>query len=74
MKHLMTHKFIFGLLMAVVLALGVQGTADAIGTLTPSFTPAELSTLATGATITVGGLSATPDLDTVRESILVGIY
>ncbi len=30
MKHLMTHKFIFGLLIAGVLALGVQGIADAL--------------------------------------------
>ena len=30
MKNLMTHKFIFGLLMAFVLALGVQSIADAL--------------------------------------------
>ena len=29
MKHLMTQKFVFGLLAAFVLALGVQGIADA---------------------------------------------
>ena len=30
MKHLMTQKFVFGLLAAFVLALGVQGAADAL--------------------------------------------
>ena len=30
MKNLMTQKFVFGLLMALVLALGVQGVADAL--------------------------------------------
>ena len=30
MKHLMTHKLVFGLLMAFVLALGVQGVAEAV--------------------------------------------
>ena len=30
MKNLMTQKFVFGLLMAFVLALGVQGVVDAL--------------------------------------------
>ena len=30
MKHLMTQKIVFGLLMAFVLALGMQGISDAL--------------------------------------------
>ena len=50
MKNLMTRKFVFGLLMAFVLALGVQGVADAF-TITKTQTNPTINST-TSATVT----------------------
>ncbi len=73
MKNLMTRKIVLGLLMTLVLGFGVQGTADAITTLNPSFTPVDLNNLDIGGTITISSLSASADLSTVREFVSITV-
>ena len=68
MNNLTTRKIILGLLMAVVLAFGVQGIADAL-TLNPSTSPGNHSTLIMGGTITLNGIRGTLNDAGMAESV-----
>ena len=79
---LLTRNFFLGILMTLVLAFGVQGTAEAISGLTPSTAIAsggvgtattDLGSLSIEGTITVTISGGTLDLDNVRESITVSV-
>ncbi|MYK19286.1 T9SS type A sorting domain-containing protein [Candidatus Poribacteria bacterium] len=77
MKNLMTHKFVFGLLIACVLALGVQGVVDAV--VDPAITdatlnPTDLQVVGRSLTITVAGtLDAPGTTETIKISKSSGI-
>ena len=83
MKDLMTRRIILGMLMVLVLAFSVQGTADAIDTFTPTFTPTDLNMLRinNNNTVVVGGITGktpnvtghTPNIPNVREYITVSV-
>ena len=81
MKDLMTRRIILGMLMVLVLAFSVQGTADAIDTFTPTFTPTDLNMLRINNTVVVGGITGktpnvtghTPNIPNVREYITVSV-
>ena len=66
-------KTAFGLLVALVLALGVQGIADAIETFSPGFDPEDLSNRAEGDTIVVNSFPTSVNLDNVRESVSLSV-
>ena len=72
MNNLTTRKIVLGLLMALVLAFSMQGTADAL-TLSPSTSPGDLTTLTAGATITLSGISKTlgnaANIETVQVTV-----
>ena len=70
MKNLMTHKFIFGLLMAFVLALGVQGIAEAVQD--PNLTATTTEQTVGGQITDVFSLSGlTLDAANERESVRI---
>ena len=80
MKKLTTRKIVLGLLMALVLAFGVQGTAEAVSDLTPGFATTnptgvdDLGRLNIGGTITldIDGASAV-NTNNHRESVSVSV-
>ncbi|MCY3723366.1 MAG: hypothetical protein OXG97_14180, partial [Candidatus Poribacteria bacterium] len=73
MKNLTTRKIVLGLLVGLVLALGVQGTADAIDTFTPGFAPVDLSNRDAGETIVVSNFATTVNLANVREYVSLSV-
>ena len=82
MKNLMTRKCVFGVLMACVLAFGVQFTADGIKTGADDFALAakvgdvaqiDLGHLSIGTTVTLT-ITASPDIGTTdKESVTISI-
>ena len=70
MNNLTTRKIVLGMLMTLVLAFGVLGNADAL-TLSPSTSPSDLSTIATGSTITVSGIRGSLNNVNAEESVTI---
>ena len=73
MKNLTTRKIVLGMLMVLMLAFSVQGTADAINALSPTFSPTDLNIVEINGTITLTNISGTETLETVRESVTVSV-
>ena len=73
MNNLTTRKIVLGMLMVLVLAFSVQGTADAITGFTPSFTPGDLNNRAEGDSITVSGFPSSVNLNNVREYVSLSV-
>ena len=71
MKNLMTRKIVLGMLMVLVLAFSVQGTADAIDTASFALSGGtDLGNLIIGETVPLT-LTATTDIPTHKESIIL---
>ena len=73
MKDLTTRKIVLGMLMTLVLALGVQGIADAIDTFSPGFDPGDLSNIVEGDSITVNSFPTAANLANVREYVSLDV-
>ncbi len=73
MNNLTTRKTVLGMLMTLVLAFSVQGTADAISTFTPNFAPEDLNNRAEGDSITVDGFPTVVNLINIREYVSLSV-
>ena len=73
MNNLTTRKIVLGLLMTLVLAFSVQGTADALTDPNISTNPSEFSVLNPGARITISGLNVRRNDTTQRESLTLAV-
>ena len=73
MNNLTTRKIVLGLLMTLVLALGVQGTADALSTMGfDTDTTTDMDELNISGTIIID-IDVTPDLTNTRDSVKLSV-
>ena len=72
MNNLTTRKIVLGMLLTLVLAFSVQGTADALA-LNPGADESDLSTLSIGESITLSNISETANVANARESVSISV-